>query len=262
MFFYSGRFPEHAEFDMRLGGGCYVIHRGNRAIVIDTFGLAGQGDWVKDYMVSNHDTKYFTVVNTHWHGDHVGGNSLYKNDPIVGHTLTRDIMRQFPDDPKMTTQPNLTFEGRMDLWIEDIKVELHEFKIHALGHLAVYIPQDKILLAADILEDPICIFNFEDMTPEVQLSEFERMMAMDIDSLLSSHCNLEVVKSGGYDKRFISNMVDYMRAMLKEGRSGDFKNKLAQDYITKALNNGLLTWWEPYKEVHEMNVEAVEKFYS
>ena len=258
-FFYSGRYADHAEFDMRLGGGCYVIHRDSRAIVVDTFGLPGQGEWVKDFMIATYGTEKFTVVNTHWHGDHVGGNHLYQDDTIVGHSLTRDIMLQQADNPKMRTPPNLTFEGRMDLWLDDLKIELHEFKIHALGHVAVYLPDDKILLAADMLEDPICIFNFDDMTSEVQLREFERMKAMEIDCLLTSHCNIEVIKAGGYDKWFIENMADYMCAMVSDGGSSNFGKKPAQDYIAKTLKDGDLTWWGPYEEVHAMNVEAVRR---
>jgi len=68
-YFYSGRYPDHKEFDLRLGGGGYVMHEGAHAIVFDTFGLPGQGKWVKDYMISTHGIERFTVVNTHWQPD-------------------------------------------------------------------------------------------------------------------------------------------------------------------------------------------------
>ena len=258
-YFYSGWYPDHKEFDLRLGGGGYVMHEGAHAIVFDTFGLPGQGKWVKDYMISTHGIERFTVVNTHWHSDHVGGNHLYKNDTIVGHSLTRDIMAEHNDDPLMSTPPNLTFEGRMDLWLGDIKIELHEFKIHALGHFGIYLPGDKIFMAADLLEDPICIFDFDHMDPELQLAEFDRMMAMDLDCNLTTYCTLEVVKSGGYDKSFIANMAGYMRAMLKDGASPDFGEKPAQSYIPDAFKSGELGWWHPYAEVHAMNVDAIKK---
>ena len=59
--------------------------------------------------------------------------------------------------------------------------------IHCEGRLAVYLPDDKILLAADMLEDPIWIFNFDFATSiQTQLAEFERMSAMGIERIYSS----------------------------------------------------------------------------
>jgi len=182
IYFYWGRHKDHSEMNMRLGGGTYVIYRGDSAIVVDT----------------------------------------------------------------------------MDLWLEDLKVELHEFAIHCKGHLAVYLPDDKILLTADMLEDPIWIFKFDFATPESQLAEFERMRAMDIERIYSSHCNLNTVKAGGYDKNFIKNNVNYLKRMLADAGHSDFGTKRAQDYISDAVSAGELTWWEPYAEVHARNIDTIK----
>ena len=39
IYFYWGRHPSHANMDMRLGGGCHVIHHSSEAIVVDTMGI-------------------------------------------------------------------------------------------------------------------------------------------------------------------------------------------------------------------------------
>ena len=273
VYFYWGRYPDHYNLDGRLGGGTFAIYKGDSAIVVDTGNLPGQGKWVKKYLQSKYHIKNFVLINTHWHLDHITDNYLYKDYTISGHTRTREIMLENKDaiesgtlwsdtPPFPVFPPNATFEGRFDLWLDDMKVELHEFTIHSEGHIAIYLPNDKILLAADMLEDPIWIFNFDFATPKIQLAEFERMMAMDIDHIYSNHCNVETVKAGGYDKNFIENNADYLSQMIAEKDSPNFFDKMAQDYIGDALDAGELTWWEPYSEIHGWNIWTVCGYYN
>jgi cyclase len=267
-YFYWGRHKDHSEMNMRLGGGTYAIYRGESAIVVDTMDLPGQGEWVRRQLQEKYAIKYFTLVNTHWHLDHITENHLYQNESIVGHADTRKIILANKDAIEAGTlwgppafpaiPPNVTFKGRMDLWLEDVQVELHEFAIHCKGHLAVYLPGDKILLTADMLEDPIWIFKFDFATPESQLAEFERMRAMDIERIYSSHCHLNTVKAGGYDKNFIKNNVNYLKRMLADADHSDFGTKTAPDYIADAISAGELTWWEPYAEVHARNIDTIK----
>ena len=265
--FYWGRHPNHYHLDMRLGGCAFAIHKGESAIVVDTMTLPGQGDWVKQYLRSKYAARNYTVVNTHWHLDHITENYLYKGGSIVGHADTRDIILANKDAIESGTlwgppafpavPPNVTFEKRLDLWADDLKVELHEFAIHAQGHIGVILPEDKILLAGDMLEDPIWIFNLDFASPNTQLAELERMMKMDIDLIYSSHCNLDSIRAGGYDKNFIRNNTNYLKRMLADADNPDFPSKTAQDYIDAALAAGQLTWWEPYAEVHAKNIDTI-----
>lgn len=267
--FYWGRDLAHANFNARVGGGNHVIHQGDSAIVIDTMNLPGQGRWVRDYMTASHGIKQFTVVNTHWHSDHVVDNAVFRHDRIIGHRLTREILLEHKDDLENSSKagypsfpvvpPAITFEGRLDLWLGDLKVELHEFGVHERGHIAVVIPDHKTLIAADMLEDPICVIDFDHLSAEFQLAEFERMLALDVDYIYATHCTLDRVKAGGYDKRFIENMAGYMAAMVTEVNSPGYDSKPAQAYIAQALDNDELTWWAAYEEVHQWNREAVRR---
>lgn len=155
--------------------------------------------------------------------------------------------------------PNLTFEGRLDLWLDDQKVELHEFLVHEKGHIGVNIPGDKIFIAADILEDPIWFFEFDFASPETQLAELERLMSMDIERILPSHGSLDIIKAGGYDKKLIKNNADYLRSMMGDADNPDFLKKSARDYIGDALESGELNWWEPYARVHELNQGTIKR---
>src|ERR1700679_2273903 len=84
--FYDGRPAESkaphgahnwADFGaMNVGVATYVVHRGDRALVYDTYPSTQQAQWVRDYLVKA-GIRHFTLVNSHWHLDHVGGNAVY-----------------------------------------------------------------------------------------------------------------------------------------------------------------------------------------
>ena len=268
IYFYWGRYPSHANMDMCLGGGCHVIHHSSEAIVVDTMGMPGQAEWLRQHLERELGISRFAVVNTHWHGDHIGGNHVFADGPIYGHRRTRELMlrdrtRLETGDgdghpPIKVTPPTVTFDGRLDLWLGDQKIELHEFAIHEQGHIAVLLPAQKTLIAGDMLEDPVCILRFNFAPPAVQLAEFERMLELDVAHIYATHCNPATVKAGGYDKAFIRHMRDYMARMVREAGQAGFDSRPASDFISDALATGELTWWAPYTAVHARNRATVE----
>jgi glyoxylase-like metal-dependent hydrolase (beta-lactamase superfamily II) len=51
--------------------------------------------------------------------------------------------------------PTLTFEGQMKLYVGDIEVQLRQVNIHSQDSTQLYLPEDKLLLAGDTLEDSL-----------------------------------------------------------------------------------------------------------
>src|SRR5262245_10253813 len=120
---------------MDLGIATYVIHRGNHALVYDTFPTVEQAKWVRNYLEQQMGIKRFTVVNSHFHLDHVGGNEAYSDDVILASKGTLDTLIERkeaietgkmwgPPAVRPLVLPNAAFERRMDISIGDIKVEL------------------------------------------------------------------------------------------------------------------------------------------
>jgi glyoxylase-like metal-dependent hydrolase (beta-lactamase superfamily II) len=61
---------------LNVGVATYVIHRGDAALVYDTYPTTQEAQWVRDYL-QKAGIKRFTVANSHWHLDHVGGNAVW-----------------------------------------------------------------------------------------------------------------------------------------------------------------------------------------
>ena len=268
-YFYWGRHPDHPVIDMRLGGGGLAVHRGKQAILVDTMNVPEEAVWMREYLSKKCGVREFRVINTHWHADHIGGNAACLGDPIIAHRRTRELMIKHAEaleagtlwshPPIPVVPPGFTIEDRADLWLGDYRVEVHRFEIHEEGHLAVYLPAERLLLAGDMLEDPLWALNLRFASPELQLAEYERMKQMDIERIVPVHSTRETILAGGYDKRIIDANAAYLRGMLAAADEPDFLTRPAADFIRNEIQRGVLTWWEPYTEVHEYNKAAVSR---
>lgn len=108
------------------------------------------------------------LFNTHPHSDHVYGNQVFADCPIIGHTGVRNFMvehgegalarwRQNPDTAALVsdvviTPPTLTFEDRMTEFIGDIEVQLlYIARAHSPSDSVAWLPQSRTLFTGDLL---------------------------------------------------------------------------------------------------------------
>jgi cyclase len=122
------------------------------------------------------------LVNTHANGDHTFGNQLVKQAEIIGALSTKEEMlerppsilaeivrnraqlgegaqflyeimgKNFTFDDIVNTPPTRTFEDRLTLKVGDKTVELlHAGPAHTRGDTLVYVPQDRIVYAGDLM---------------------------------------------------------------------------------------------------------------
>jgi cyclase len=106
-----------------------------------------------------------SLINTHHHGDHTNGNCLFGAATIIGHVNCRDNMQdqriggldaQFGgvDWGDLTVAaPTLTFESRIDLYVDDLAVELHYIgtPAHTTGDVVAWLPDRGVLFAGDLV---------------------------------------------------------------------------------------------------------------
>ena len=108
-----------------------------------------------------------TLVNTHAHGDHTHGNFLtLPGATIVGHARCRETVKAmrvagpqidalFPGvewGDLEPAAPFLTFTDRIELWVDDVLVELiHLGPAHTDGDVIAWIPEHEVLFAGDLV---------------------------------------------------------------------------------------------------------------
>ena len=256
---------------MNVGVATYVIHRGDRALVYDTYPSTPQARWVRDYL-EKIGIRHFTVVNSHWHLDHVGGNAVYAD---VDRISTDKTFQQLtakkaaieagtewgPPSINPLVLPNITISADTSYFVKDIKVELRPVNIHSEDGLVLYLPNDRILLAGDTLEDTLTFIAEPEQIP-AQMENLRRMKRWSIDRIFPNHGNPAVIANGGYRTTLIDATMDYLDRMVAHAHDPDYLRGSMEDYVHDSVAKGWVTPWWAYREAHQANLAKVAKAYK
>lgn len=100
--------------------------------------------------VSKEPLRY--IVNTHLHGDHVGGNkAIGSGVDIIAHQNVKAYMLQ-NDDGSRKGVPNLTFTQQMELDFNNQTLQLvHLPKGHTNSDIIIHFPESNVLVVGDLL---------------------------------------------------------------------------------------------------------------
>lgn len=278
--FYDGRPPEPAtaaqdhnwaDFGaMNVGVATYVIHRGDQALVYDTYPTPQQAQWVRDYL-ARLGIHHFTVVNSHWHLDHVGGNAVYADvdriataRAIAQLTARRSAIESGtewgPPAISPLVIPNIGISAETTCLVGDITVELRPVNIHSRDGLVIVLPADHILLAGDTLEDTLTFISEPDQIA-AQVGNLQRMRRWPVERIFPNHGNPAVIASGGYRKTLIDATVDYLRRMALHAHDPGYLTGPMDDYVHDSIARGWVSAWWAYREAHAENLQVVEKAY-
>jgi glyoxylase-like metal-dependent hydrolase (beta-lactamase superfamily II) len=256
---------------MKLGIATHAIYKNDKAVIYDTFADIRQAKWVRNYL-ENVGIKQFTVVLSHWHLDHIAGNEVYKDCNIISNALTRELLfknktdiemgcSDGPPEIKPLILPNITFENTINLYLDDLQLELLNIDIHSKDGTIIYIPNDKILLAGDTLEDSITYIDEpENLVKHVK--NLQKLKQLSLLSILPNHGDPNVIKDGGYDKTLIDATINYITRMVSRAHDKDFLKSSMKSYLREEFEQGWIHYYEPYEEVHSENLIKVYDYYK
>ena len=121
------------------------------------------------------------LINTHAHGDHVGGNAALreKGASIVAHEKLRD--RMVADDAARDALPELTYTGEVTFHLNGHTARVfHVANAHTDGDSAIHFPEVNVIHAGDALFNRL--FPFIDLDSGGSVSGFiaaqEKILAM------------------------------------------------------------------------------------
>jgi len=107
--------------------------------------------------VTKQPVKY--VINTHYHGDHSGGNA--KLQALSAQVVASEAARAKMVETKMPGLPNVTLENRLRLYVGGKRVEVRYFgRAHTDGDIVVLFPDHRVVSMGDM-------FTVGDATPEL-----------------------------------------------------------------------------------------------
>lgn len=144
------------------------IVTGKGVVVIDAQGPRPLAEELRAKIRRTTDEPIAYVVNTHYHGDHTFGNQYFSDAAIIAHEKSREALikrdeghramfRKFFGEDSLNdfrlTLPDMTITDRLTLMLGDKAIEIiyPGAKAHTEGDLFVWVPEDKVLFAGDLL---------------------------------------------------------------------------------------------------------------
>ncbi len=140
------------------GGNVGAVVTDEGVIVIDTqYSDSAAGIIEQVRAITDQPIRY--IINTHVHGDHVGGNAILQAEAdIIAHRKTFERMSASGAD--VAALPRIVFDGEMTFRLGGNEIHLLQGgRAHTDTDVAVWLPDDNVLITGDLL--------FNRMTPYV-----------------------------------------------------------------------------------------------
>src|SRR3954452_18664144 len=236
---------------LMLGVASYAIVDGGEALVYDTHLSVDRARWIREQL----DATRITVVLSHRHVDHVAGTEAFADCEVLAGPLTAMLLGEQREAIEAATPPVKplvlpTGVVPETFQVGTITVHALPFDIHAADHTLLWLPERRILLAADAGGEPTTYVDEPDRL-EAHLRELDRLEALAPDVILPAHGDPEVIAAGGYGVGIIEATRVYLRALL----AGD--RRPLEEVLEGPLRDGWIRAYPAYEAVHTENIDAV-----
>ncbi len=132
------------------------------------------------------------LVYSHAHKDHIGGSAVFsqtKDLKIVALESVKQFLEEKQDDNRLI--PTTTFSGSKTITMGNKRIELRNPRNYHSneGDLLVYIPQDRFLMAMDVLAPGYGPFMGFDLTSNFHeyIRIFDDLLELDFDVFVGGH---------------------------------------------------------------------------
>jgi cyclase len=248
----------HGQGEVGVSNATFVVER-NHAFVVDTmtFPAMTQG-MVRE--IQRHGASVDTVLNTHHHIDHMGGNQVFADAHIIAHPATIQAVQRLGLPSSIYDRLMPQFQGRFtDLSLvipEPLQEHIVPFReaqlltftpAHTPADVAVWFPQTRVLLTGDIC--------FIGVTPLAVNGLISGWIAA-LDALIALKPNIVVPGHGPVGT--LADLIilrEYFTAIARLGRSAVAEKLSLQDALAELDPGPLAVWIEAAR--HAINLERV-----
>ena len=273
--FYDGRIDGYRFADvpnwvddgaLSLGISSYAIVGGGQALVYDTHVSVEHARFIRRAL-EDRGVREFTVVLSHWHLDHIAGTEAFRDCEVVANERTAELLAQHraaieqgshegPPGIDPLILPTRAFSEREPLDVGGVRVELIQADIHSHDATVIWLPQQRLLLCGDTMEDTIT-YVVEPEGFETHLADLDRLGRLAPDRILPNHGDPDVIAAGGYSSDLIRATRQYIRMLMRCRDEPQLRSASLRDLIAGPLDAGWIRYFAPYEAVHRENVDSV-----
>jgi glyoxylase-like metal-dependent hydrolase (beta-lactamase superfamily II) len=233
-----------------------VIVGDDGVILVDSGGSDEVGRHIATAVRQITDKSVTHVVNTHHHGDHYLGNVAFEGAKLISSEMCRmmvldrghewleimehDIGRKLPGTRPLAAEVTYATGTRTETFIHGVRVVFWVPRgSHTIGDLTVYLPDDKVLIAGDVLVSRI-VPTLQDGFVKDWIQTLDEIQTLDAEYFVPGHGDLmtrrDIVALREAMFRFYSGVKEGFRSGKSEGeirKSLDLSiwDKLERSYV-------------------------------
>ncbi len=213
-------------------GGNIGVSAGPDGILIVDDQFAPIADKIRSALkdLNSGDLKF--VLNTHYHGDHTGGNEIFGREvPIIAQKNVRKRLsteqnirgRVIPPKPK-GAWPVITFDSSLSIHFNDEEIEVIHFPYgHTDGDVVVFFTKSNVVHMGDHLFSGMFPFVDLDAGGDVEgfirnIETFMSKLPQDV-KVIPGHGPLSLLDDLKANHRMLVETTDYVREQKKAGKS-------------------------------------------
>lgn len=172
------------------------------------------------------------IVNTHYHPDHRGGNSMVGPDAII---ISTEFTRSHAEKPNRENSVSEAVGPKgLVLYLSGHEVHIyHPGPAHTMGDLVVYFPDEHAIATGDLFLTNSCPA-MDDGDMENWIAALEQMLALPVEHIVPGHFELATKSELQRFRNYLADLRDQVARMYRQGMSleriqaslalGEYKN--------------------------------------
>jgi len=259
------------EGGLSLGTASFALVEGEEALVYDTHTTPEHGRRIRVGLEAE-GVRRFAVLLSHWHLDHLAGNTAFRDCEILATARTAELLTEHreaieagrhegPPGVCPLVLPTRTFEDRIELRVGERTLEAIHVNVHSDDAAVLWDPAARLLLAGDTVEDTVTYVE-EPQSFDAHLRDLDRLLALDPAAILPSHGDPAAIAAGGYGQGLITATQDYIRLLQRMPAEPALRELPLRELLAPQIEAGDIRWFEPYERVHRENLESVLRAYG